>query len=214
MKKLIILLITLLPLTLQARQQTATNDNTSLNFQGVYIGLNAGVQNVFAGSFVNNMDILAQESLFVSEMAIGYRTYLLKNRLVVGLEYSLGFLDADLEHVDNSQPLRIQYESSQQSSFGLTVGILPGSKKRLLIFLYANETKREFQVDIDQPPYNFNQTDRQGMLKYGIGLEHQIFPGIAIRSTYGRLNVDFGELETNIDVEDKQDFTLGFTFQF
>jgi len=214
MKKLITLFLTLLPLVIHARQQTAVSDNPHMNFHGVYIGLNAGVQNVFGGSFVNDMDILAQDTRFVSEIAIGYRTPLLKNKLVLGLEFSLGFLDADLEHVDSTEPLRIQYENSAQNSLGLTAGFLLGRKKRSLLFLYANETKRKFEVAIDQPPYNFNQTDKQGMLKYGIGLEYKLFPRLGIRSTYGGLHVDFGELETNIDVEDKQDFTFGLSFQF
>ena len=188
--------------------------DTMKYFNGPYIGFNIGIQNVFGGSFVNDMDILAQESKFVAELLAGYRVQFLKNRLVTGLEFSVGFLDGSLEHNDMNEPLYIKYDNTFQYSYGGTIGIPVDKRRRYMVFGYMNETKRKFDVAISQPPYNYTQQDKQGMLKYGIGLEVLVYKSIHIIAKFGKLSVDFGESETNIDVEDKYDFTVGANFQF
>jgi len=193
-------------------QLTESTSDPDLKFDGFYIGANIGIQNVFGGSFVNEMDILAQEHRLVLELQTGYRKQFLSERFVLGLEFQLGFLNADLMHME--QDLKIFYDSNIQSGIGLTAGYAFGRKRSLLVFLYANETKRKFDVNIENQNFEFTQTDKQGMLKYGFGIEYSLGEKVNLRATAGKLNVDFGSLVTNIDVEDKMDFTLGAVFNF
>ena len=134
--------------------------------------------------------------------------------MVTGLEYSVGFLNGNLEHNSPSESLFIKYENSFQSSIGINIGVALGEQRRYMLFGYLNETKRKFDVDINQYHYHYTQRDKQGMLKYGIGLELSVIKRINLKVTFGGLRVDFGELETNIDVDDKYDFTFGINYQF
>ena len=206
MKYVILLLI--LPVFLHAQ-----NEQPNLDQSGFYLGINFGSQNVFGGSFVNDMDILAQESKFVSEISAGYRWQFLNNRLIAGFEGHIGFTDGQLMHEDPSEPLTIDYKNNFQSGKGIILGINLGAKRDWIIYGYLNETKRKFDVAISQDPWNFTQTDKQGMLRYGIGLEKTIYKQFNLRTSFGALNVDFGDLETNIDVEDNYDFTIGFIYR-
>lgn len=193
--------------------QESKNATSNLAFTGVYTGLNIGTQNVFGGSFVNNSDILAQESRFVTELILGYRRQFLKERLVAGLEFQLGFLDGQLQYDDPSIPLHIDYSTKTQNGIGITLGSVFGQKKDFALFAYVNETTRKFEVKIQQNQTRFSQMDEQGMLKYGLGMEYHIYKVINVRTTFGAMNVDFGSLATNIDVEDKYDFTIGIIIQ-
>ena len=215
MKAILIIATSLLVVHEVHSQNTALTPLEDLkHFDGLYTEVNVGSQNVFGGSLVNDMDILAQESKLVTEIGLGYRKQFINNRLMAGLALSLGFLNGNLEHLDQSEPLKINYENSSQLSFGLTTGVLLGKHRRLLVFGYLNETKRKFQVTIDQPPYNFTQQDKQGMLKYGVGLEYQAFKRLHAKASFGSLRVDFGNRQTNIDVEDKYDLMMGVVYQF
>ncbi|MCB0640883.1 MAG: hypothetical protein KDC44_04550 [Phaeodactylibacter sp.] len=62
---------------------------------GLYLGWNAGLQNVFGGSFVNEMDVLTQELKFVTELFAGYRHSFWEQRFWLGLEAQLGSLKGD-----------------------------------------------------------------------------------------------------------------------
>jgi len=197
-----------------AQSLTERKSNTMKHFDGPYLGVDIGIQNVFGGSFVNDMDILAQDYKLVTELAVGYRAQLLEKRLVTGLEFSVGFLNGSLEHSSQSEPLFINYDNSFQYSVGINIGVALGKHRRYMLFGYLNETKRKFAVDISQFHYNYTQRDKQGMLKYGIGLELSVMKRINVKATFGGLRVDFGDLETNIDVEDKYDFTFGINYQF
>ncbi len=212
MKQLLLLSLTVIFYSSNA--QIEENIHSNKTFDGPFIGINVGIQNVFGGSFVNGMDVLAQESRFVSELSFGFRKQFFSCRLVAGLEFHIGLTDGQLSHQDPQNELFINYENSFQNGKGIIIGYSPGKRKNNLLFFYLNETKRKFDVDIRQMEYRFSQTDKQGMLKYGVGFEKQLTDKINLRATVGKLNVDFGELQTNIDVEDKFDFTLGATYNF
>lgn len=214
MKYFLLIIFVLIDLNSYAQKSDTPEGEAIKKFDGLYLGVNAGIQNVFGGSFVNEMDILAQESKFVSEFALGFRKQFLHNRFLIGLELSGGVLDGSLTHTDADEQLYISYKTSFQHSMGLQAGTVVGKKKNLLLFAYTNETKRTFDVEIQQRQYNFTQTDKQGMLKYGLGVEWQAFTHINIRTSFGALRVDFGELQTNMEVEDKFDASLGIIFQF
>ncbi|MEZ4956918.1 MAG: hypothetical protein R2825_25395 [Saprospiraceae bacterium] len=181
-------------------------------FDGFYLGANAGSQNLFGGSFVDGVDVLAQESRFVAEVLIGFRKQFLKGRMLAGAELQLGFTDGKLMHNDPSKSLTIKYENNFQSGYGLTLGAVFLKNKNLLVYAYAFETERKFDVTIRDAFGFYKQKDEQGMLKYGLGAEAHLWKGLTARVTMGRLRVDFGDLPTNINVEDKWDMTFGFVY--
>jgi hypothetical protein len=183
-------------------------------FDGFYLGANAGSQNLFGGSFVDGVDVLAQDSRFVAELFTGFRKQFLKGRLVAGAELQFGFTDGDLLHQDFANSLTIKYKNNFQNGYGLTLGGVFLKEKSLLAYAYAFETERKFDVSVHQDGGSFKQKDEQGMLRYGLGLETIIWRGLRFRSTLGRLRVDFGNLKTNIRVDDKWDFTAGVVWQF
>jgi hypothetical protein len=184
------------------------------SFDGFYLGVNGGFQNLFGGSFVDGVDVLAQESRFVLEFPIGFRKQFFKKRMVVGPEFQFGFTDGALAHSEPAKPLEIRYKNRTQWGLGLALGLAFGKQKDWLAFAYANETKRKFDVTITDKSGPYKQMDEQGMLKYGIGLEARLFRNLNARATFGGLRVDFGDLTTNIAVDDKPDFTLGAVWQF
>lgn len=184
------------------------------HFDGLYLGVAAGSQNIFGGSFVGGIDVLAQDSRFVTELSGGFRKQLFHGRLLLGAEVQLGFTDGNLMHADPEKQLVINYKNNTQSGIGLTMGMALGRRKNVLLYGYANETKRKFDVSIREHNSAWKQEDKQGMLKYGIGVEAQIYKGLNARFSIGRLRVDFGDLMTNINVEDKLDVMAGVVYQF
>ena len=202
---------------LQAQDSLLTEKTAPLSvkyFDGFYLGSAAGFQNLFGGSHVNNMDVLAQQSKFVLDLYGGFRKQFLKNRLVVGLEGQIGFADGDLSHTDNATQLEISYENNSQHGIGGTAGITVGKKKSHFLLIYVNETTRNFDVTITQYGETYKQQDQQGMLKYGVGYEATLFKGLHLYARIGGLRVDFGDQVTNINVEDKLDYMLGALYQF
>jgi len=183
-------------------------------FSGFYAGMLAGSQNIFGGSNVEGIDVLAQKSGFVLEFPVGLRLQTLNKRLVLGLEFSVGMTDGDLLHKDETKPLTINYSNSFQRGFGGTAGWATGRRRNLLLFAYLNETKRKFEVDILDRHGRYSQKDKQGMLKYGLGLEFPLAGILHLRASAGLMRVDFGDRITNINVEDRGDVMAGLIFQF
>ena len=182
-------------------------------FDGLYLGVSVGYQNIFGGSFVNGVDILAQDTRRVLDIPIGYRKQFIKGRYLVGIEYSFGFTDGNLRHVDDINQLEITYENDSQSGFGGIGGVAIGRKRSFLIYGYLNETSRNFEVRIIDQGKVIRQRDEQGMLKYGLGLEAHLWLGLNFRASVGGLRVDFGDQITNIDVEDELDLMIGLIYQ-
>ncbi len=211
LKTCFLLLLVLFSFSIHAQNE---DEKVFNNFDGIYIGAMTGVQNLFGGSFVNGIDVLAQESRFVLEFPVGFRKQFLNERLMAGIEFQFGITDGDLKHSDPAEELEITYENSTQWGYGLTLGYVLGAKRNILAFMYGNETKRTFDVSIKEGGLSYKQNDKQGMLKYGFGLEASILSILNIRATAGWLRVDFGDLITNIDVEDKMDYMVGVILQF
>lgn len=196
------------------RRQTVRQDTSVRFFDGIYLGVAAGSQNIFGGSFVDGVDILAQDSRFVLDWAAGFRKQFFRDRILAGVEFQVGFTDGDLAYAEPAAQRSIKYENSTQSGLGLTLGIALGKRKNILLFGYGNETKRNFDVTVMDGAQSYRQKDKQGMLKYGLGVETHLWKGLNARATAGRLRVDFGDQVTNIDVEDRMDFMIGLVYQF
>lgn len=174
-----------------------------------------GVQNIFGGAFIDNLDMLGQKSGFVTEFSAGYRKQLVNDRLLIGAELQFGITDGNLEQIDTRNQMEIDYKNNSQFGYGVNIGIALGRKKKILLYTYGNVTKRNFDITISEVGgTTFMQEDGQRFLRYGIGFEIPVSGNFHLKATVGRVDVDYGDLETNINVENKTDLGLGVMYQF
>nr|WP_298929567.1 outer membrane beta-barrel protein [uncultured Allomuricauda sp.] len=201
--------------SLIAQNPDADTSKTEKYFDGFHLGISMGVQNIFGGAFIDNLDVLGQKSGFVTEFSAGYRKQLVNDRLLIGAELQFGITDGNLEQIDTRNQMEIDYKNNSQFGYGVNIGIALGRKKKILLYTYGNVTKRNFDITITETNgTNFTQEDGQGFNRYGLGLEIPVLGNFNVKAIVGRVNVDFGDLETNIDVDDKTDFSLGVVYQF
>jgi hypothetical protein len=205
----------LVAILISSMNLNAQNNDENKHFDGPYIGLTVGSQNIFGGAFIDDLDVLAQKSGLVIEFHPGFRKQVFKNRIVIGAEIQFGFTDGNLEQLDTRNQLKIEYENNSQFGYGIHVGPTIGKNKNVLLYAYGNVTKRNFDITIFDTSGNiFGQEDGQRFLRYGIGLETPIYKKFNIKTSIGKTDVDYGELITNINVENKLDFNLGILYQF
>lgn len=188
---------------------------TEKYFDGFHLGISMGVQNIFGGAFIDNLDVLGQKSGFVTEFSTGYRKQFVNDRLVIGAEFQFGVTDGNLEQIDTRNQMEIDYKNNSQFGYGVNIGVALGKKKKVLLYTYGIFTKRNFDITITETNgTNFTQEDGQGFNRYGLGLEIPVLGNFNVKAIVGRVYVDYGDLETNIDVENKTDFSLGVVYQF
>ncbi len=183
-------------------------------FDGPFVGLEIASQNYFGGAFVGGIDVLAQDSKIVADLSVGYRKQWRNDRLLTGLRLSFGRTDGDLTHADPAGRFDIAYQNDSQLGYGIEIGGVLRQARNLALFVYVYEVEREFEVTITSRFGTFRQTDEQTLIRFGIGAEMHLFHGLNLRAAVGRIDVDFGDLITNIDVEDKTDFGIGLIYQF
>jgi hypothetical protein len=188
-------------------------DGDERHFDGPYVGFEAGVQNVFAGSFINQVDVLAQKSRAVAGLFGGWR-WQFGSGWVLGVEGQFGWVNGDLVRIEANDFLRISYENNYQYGLGMTFGHVVGQHQRWLLFGYVSTTEREFDIAIETPVGIFTQKDRQGFTRFGFGAETRLGEHWNVRGTVGLLSVDFGNQRTNINLEDKVDLMLGVSYSF
>lgn len=204
-------------LTLNLEKQTGktlTEKKTvaTTAFNGFYLGLDIGFQNIFGGAFIDDVDVLAQESKAVLGFSIGYRKRLFNSPILLGLQINYGFTDGNLTHSEPANQLKINYENNSQLGWGFDTGYAFGDN--LFLFGYLQEARREFEITIVSPLGTFQQMDTQNFIKYGIGIEKNLNNAINLRIAIGQVYVDYEDLVTNIDVDDKMDVTIGITYKF
>jgi hypothetical protein len=180
-------------------------------FDGFYAGAAAASQNVWGGSFVAGVDVLAQERRPVLELAGGWRKQF--GWFVAGAEIQYGFLDGTLSHSEAGGSLSFHYENDRQLGYGLTAGAAVGGGWPVVLYAYAFETSRSFDVTIREGQRVFRQSDEQGFLRYGVGAEARLSGRLGLKGTIGSYRVDFGDKVTNIDVGGELDVTFGVTLQ-
>lgn len=202
--------LTFLPLSLKAQ---GASDNKK--FDGIYLGSSVGIQNIFGGALIDELDLLAQKSGFVLETSLGYRRQFAKERLLVGVELQFGLTNGDLKETDIRSQSKVTYENSSQGGYGLTVGGVLGKSKGLLIFCYLNNTRRNFDIEITETDGSaYMQEDGQVFIRYGIGTELPVWQRVHIKASFGSVITDYGDLIISQPVNDKMDFNLGVSFQF
>lgn len=179
-------------------------------FDGPYLGLDVGWQNTIAGAAVAGVDTLAQGLRSVAVFSGGYRVQMIGG-FVAGIEFGYGLTDGSLKLRDPARNLGIDYRNSTQISYGASFGY---SWSTSMLFAYLGEVKRSFDVTIRGPLGTGRQSDKQGLLRYGLGMERHLSGPFSVRLTAGLSRADFGTRPTNIDPERKVDFACGVTFQF
>jgi Outer membrane protein beta-barrel domain len=183
------------------------------SFDGLYVGIDAARQNTIAGALVAGIDTLKQDMRGVASLNAGYRMAL-PGGFVVGVELGYGITDGDLTLNDAVNRLTIDYKNSTQFSFGAVAGYAFGADDGTLMFAYLSETKRSFDVTIRGPLGVGAQNDKQGLLRYGVGLERRIAGPFSVRAMVGSSRAGFGNRRTNINPKTKLDFGVGAVFQF
>ena len=212
---IITLIISLLfPFSIWA-QEAETQTTSSKHFDGIYVGSSVGLQNIFGGAFIDDLDVLAQKSGFVLELSTGYRKQFCKKRIMAGAEFSYGFTDGNMEEVDPRYHFMIFYENNNQLGVGLQAGAVLGKMHNILLYVFYNETKRKFDISFETPDgFTHTQEDTQYFARFGIGAELPLYKRFHIRANVAKSYTDYGDLETSTNVNDKIDVNLGVTVSF
>lgn len=197
--------------TAAAQPISPDNSTRGLSFDGPYIGISIGLHNVIGGSLVNGTDYLAQDSRPAIVFFGGWRTEF-DNGLVLGLEGGFGFEDGDLHLDDAASGLAIDYSNNFQFRYGGQIGWRLNDDS--LIFAYLSETKRDFDVSGAGPGGSFTQTDKQGLLRYGLGVDIDVGGPFLLRGTVGSSRADFGERLLNTKPDNPIDLELSALSQF
>tara|TARA_R110002073_G_scaffold103234_2_gene233706 strand:+ start:3609 stop:4292 length:684 start_codon:yes stop_codon:yes gene_type:complete len=198
--------------------QNSEKVKKSLNksFNGLYFGLNTGKQTIFSGAFINNIDVLAQDSKITTEFISGYRKQVFDNKIVFGGEIQIGLSDHNLmlDYIENSNSqFNIDYTNKNQISFGLNTGVVISNNT--LLFAYGYIVKSNFDIVItEMNGSTFSQEDGQRFLRYGIGIEIPIYKSFNIKGTLGSTKIDHDDLQTNTKVDSEANFAFGVIYQF
>ena len=210
MKQNLLIILFFLSFTIKAQEQNSTEKR----FQGMYGGASFGIQNIFGGAYIDDLDVLAQKSGFAFELVGGYRLQLLKGRFVLGAEYQYGFTDGDLSVKDPRHSFMVNYENDRQISISLNVGYTLGKGHDYLVYLMLGQGRRNFDIFFtDQSGTTYHQEDQQNFDRVGLGFETKITHKFSTRMNASKILTDYGELEVSQDVEDKLDFNLALIFQ-
>ena len=200
-------------LTAACMSPSAAAQESPTSFSGPYLGLELAQQNMIAGALVGGVDMLAQSSRTVTLLNGGYR-YQFSSGLVLGAEGGIGRTAGDLRLEDAANGLAIDYDNDTQVAYGGMAGFEFGATREALIYIYVSETERDFDVTITGPLGIGHQSDEQGLLRYGLGLERRLTGSINLRASLGSSRADIDGRPTNIDPETKYDIALGLTWQF
>ena len=208
MKQVLISSLLILSLSIVA-QESQTSEK---KFQGVYTGISLGVQNIFGGAFIDEVDVLAQKSGFVLEILGGFRFQLLERRFVLGAEYQYGFTNGDMSIEDNL--FTVNYSNNRQIGLSLNLGYAFGENRNHLAYFLIGQGRRNFDIIIrEQAGTTYTQMDQQNFDRFGLGVETNFSRQISCRLNVSRIFVDYGDLIVTQDVEDKLDVNLAFIFQ-
>lgn len=97
-----------------AQTSYAQNQTEHKYFDGPYLGVSMGSQNIFGGAFINDLDLLAQKNGFVLEFLPGIRKQIFNDRMMIGFELQFGITDGDLITMDPRYQWEVSYENSTQ----------------------------------------------------------------------------------------------------
>ncbi|WP_420583060.1 outer membrane protein [Reichenbachiella sp.] len=212
MKKAILTSFILLSLIGNAKAQGEDNNKY---FDGLYFGVSIGSQNIFGGAHIDDLDLLAQKNTFVLEVYPGFRKQLFNDRMMIGFELQFGFAAGDMTTYNPRYQWEVRYENSFQHGYGLSAGVVLGTKKNTLVYTYGRATNRSFDITFTEDTgFTHHQKDGQYFLRYGLGIERVIREKLNVSLMVGGIYVDFGDLVTSQKVNDAIDVNLGLVYQF
>ena len=180
------------------------------SFDGVYLALDIGRQDMVGGALINGVDMLAQRQRFAGNFGVGYRKQF--GRFVLGAEGGFGVVDGSLSSVDNARQLTIDAHNNIQSFYGAQAGFLLDKKKDLLLYGYLSEVSRSYDLSIVSMGASFRQVDKQGMLRFGGGLEKRISGPAHLRVSAGTARGKYGAAVEK--PERHLEFMAGVVLQF
>ena len=189
------------------------SDAEKYAFDGFYLGAAVSSQNVWGGSLIAGIDVLTEDRRAVAEASLGWRHSVFEH-WVVGVEVQAGLLDGDLHREADAGGFSVDYSNNSQFGFGVNSGRILGSGRRHLLYLYAYETERNFDVKISHPSFcTCIQSDEQGFLRYGLALETAWSGRLRTKMAVGTYRVDFGDARTNINIGSDIEMSIGFVYQ-
>jgi hypothetical protein len=198
------------------RAQTPAPLKTSSDirhFEGLHIGLDLGGQSIFATATVNETSIDREELRTVAEFSLGHRWQFINDRVVFGLEVKLGLTDGCFSgSISESPSLAVSFENSSQTSLGYAAGYVVSEKRRLLLFTYLYQVRRNFAISIRENTLLLEKHhDSHTSLRYGLGAEYNLGRRFNSLLTLGSLSTD----TANPTGADKPiEFSLGLIYQF
>lgn len=201
--------VTALAFTGAAHAQESPPDRRGIDFDGVYVGFTVGMQNIIGGALVNGVDVIAQERRPTIDFFVGWRTTF-DNGFVIGAEAGIGLEDGDMSLV-NSQG-RADWSNNSHWRYGGLIGYRAGDGP--LLFAYLNETKRDFDVRLQNNFGVATQHDVQGLLRYGVGAEFNVGGPFNLRATAGSSRADFGDRPTSREPDHPIEVEVGAIYQF
>jgi hypothetical protein len=183
-------------------------------FSGLLLAVDGARQSVIAGALHAGVDVLHQQTKFAALGSIGVRGQL-PIGTVIGIELGAGPLHSRFVQSEPAMDIRVRYLGSRQRSIGAQLGQVVGARRRSLIYAYAYEMTRTFDVTIEGPfggsstfPVT-GQRDEQGILRFGLGVERMANDWLSVRVNAGTARADFGNRPTNIDVSRPFEFGVG-----
>ena len=182
----------------------------SSSFSGPFVGVDVGQQHLIGGALVDGVDTLQQDSRLVGSAVAGLRGHV--GRLVLGGEFGVGRTDGDLILEAPARDLIVRYENRGQWHWALTAGPTIGAGT--VIYAYLWEVTRQFDVTVVQGGVSTTQNDEQGLLRYGVGVEHRLRGPLHVRVTAGTSRADFGGRATNITIGRRLDASVAVLLQF
>jgi hypothetical protein len=189
------------------------SDADEYAFDGFYVGAAVSSQNVWGGSMIAGIDVLTEDRRTVAEASLGWRHRVFEH-WVIGVELQAGLLDGDLRREAGAGGFSVDYSNNAQFGFGVNAGRILGSGRRNLLYAYAYETERNFDVTVSHPSFGtFTQSDEQGFLRYGLALETAWSGRLRTKLAVGTYRVDFGNARTNIDIGSDIDISFGLVYQ-
>ncbi|WP_448550219.1 outer membrane beta-barrel protein [Thalassotalea fusca] len=188
-----------------------SKEENLLSNQGFYAGVGLSSQNYFSGALLDGIDVLQQESVLVKELLLGWKMPINRNWFL-GIEGVYGHATDPLFR--QQQNIAIHYENTSHYSLGVQLSRYLNVQKSSAFLVYANLTDRRFELTINTANGTLNQTDGQSFLRYGIGYEHNLAHNWSWRITLGGNYATFGNLQTNINVNDGVDLGVMASYTF
>ena len=206
-------LLVILGMSAAGAHAQAPDDPPPLRFGGPYVSGLVSAQNIFGGSFIGGVEVLAQGLRGAVELAAGARGQLWQGRLLLGGELQYGRTNGDLMEFYAPRQSTVEYYNRSQVGLGVTFGWVPDARRRVALLGYVVKTWRKFDVYVQEGSFRYPQADRQNYFRYGGGAEVALFGSLHVTAKVGLVYADFSSLVTSKDLAALPELSAGLTYQ-